>query len=162
MFGPETSTASRAMVGGMVGNNSSGLHSIVWGDTRDHLLEATMLLDDESEVLFGALDEAALFSKLTLPSREGDIYRRMNDLLLNTDNREAIQAGYPKLTLTRRNTGYALDMMIDTGQPFNFCKLLAGSEGTLGILTEAKLNLIPLPPAEVGLDRKSTRLNSSH
>src|SRR3546814_8206250 len=121
MFGPETSTAGLAMVGGMVGNNSSWLHSIVWGDTRDHLLEATMLLDDESEVLFGGLDEAALFSKLTLPSREGDIYRRMNDLLLDTDNREAIQTGYPKPTLTRRNTAYALDMMLDTGQPFNFC-----------------------------------------
>src|SRR3546814_12785499 len=75
----------------------------------------------------------------------------MNDLLLDTDNREAIQTGYPKPTLTRRNTGYALDMMLDTGQPFNFCKLLAGSEGTLGILTEAKLNLNPWPPAEVGM-----------
>lgn len=151
MFGPETSTANRAMVGGMVGNNSSGLHSIVWGDTRSHLLEATVLLDDGSEVVFRALDDATLFDKLTLSTREGDIYRRMNDLLSDADNREAIKTGYPKPTLTRRNTGYALDMMVDTGQPFNFCKLLAGSEGTLGILTEAKLNLIPLPPSEVGL-----------
>src|SRR5690554_2627638 len=86
MFGPETSTASRAMVGGMVGNNSCGLHSIVWGDTRSHLLEATVLLDDGSEVLFKALDDAALFGKLTLSSREGDIYRRMNDLLTSPDN----------------------------------------------------------------------------
>ncbi|MEC3878543.1 FAD-binding and (Fe-S)-binding domain-containing protein [Parapedobacter sp. 10938] len=151
MFGPETSTASRAMIGGMVGNNSCGLHSVVWGDTRSHLLEATVLLDDGSEVVFGALDEAALFNKLTLPTREGDIYRRMNDLLADPQNREAIKKGYPKPTLTRRNTGYALDMMLDTDQPFNFCRLLAGSEGTLGILTEAKLNLLPLPPAEVGL-----------
>ncbi|GGH03423.1 oxidoreductase [Parapedobacter pyrenivorans] len=151
MFGPETSTANRAMVGGMVGNNSSGLHSIVWGDTRSHLLEATVLLDDGSEVVFRALDDATLFDKLTLSTREGDIYRRMNDLLSDADNREAIKTGYPKPTLTRRNTGYALDMMVDTGQPFNFCKLLAGSEGTLGILTGAKLNLIPLPPSEVGL-----------
>ncbi|MFB2117984.1 FAD-binding and (Fe-S)-binding domain-containing protein [Parapedobacter sp. 2B3] len=151
MFGPETSTASRAMVGGMVGNNSCGLHSIVWGDTRSHLLGATVLLDDGSEVVFGALDDAALFGKLTLPTREGDIYRRMNDLLADADNREAIKQGYPKPSLTRRNTGYALDRMLDTAQPFNFCKLLAGSEGTLGILTEAKLNLLPLPPSEVGL-----------
>lgn len=151
MFGPETSTASRAMVGGMVGNNSCGLHSIVWGDTRSHLLEATVLLDDASEVVFKPLDDAALFNKLTLRNREGDIYRRVNDLLADPENREAIENGYPKPTLTRRNTGYALDMMLDTGQPFNFCKLLAGSEGTLGILTEAKLNLLPLPPCEVGL-----------
>ncbi|HWL00083.1 MAG TPA: FAD-binding oxidoreductase, partial [Parapedobacter sp.] len=151
MFGPETSTASRAMVGGMVGNNSCGLHSIVWGDTRSHLREAQVLLDDGSEVVFEPLDEAALFHKLTLPTREGDIYRRMNDLLSDPHNREAIRAGYPKPTLTRRNTGYALDMMLDTGEPFNFCRLLAGSEGTLGILTEAKLNLLPLPPKEVGL-----------
>ncbi|HWK58537.1 MAG TPA: FAD-linked oxidase C-terminal domain-containing protein [Parapedobacter sp.] len=151
MFGPETSTASRAMVGGMVGNNSCGLHSIVWGDTRSHLLEATVLLDDGSEVVFRALDDAALFDKLTSSNREGDIYRRMNDLLTDPANREAIKEGYPKPTLTRRNTGYALDMMLDTEQPFNFCKLLAGSEGTLGILTEAKLNLLPLPPSEVGL-----------
>lgn len=151
MFGPETSTASRAMVGGMVGNNSCGLHSIVWGDTRSHLLEATVLLDDGSEVVFRALDDAVLFKKLTLPNREGEIYRRMNDLLTSPDNQAAIRKGYPKSTLTRRNTGYALDMMVASDQPFNFCKLLAGSEGTLAILTEAKLNLLPLPPSEVGL-----------
>ncbi|WP_257666117.1 FAD-binding and (Fe-S)-binding domain-containing protein [Parapedobacter tibetensis] len=151
MFGPETSTASRAMVGGMVGNNSSGLHSIVWGDTRSHLLSANVLLDDGSEVLFDTLDEAALFDKLKRKGREGDIYRRMNDLLSDPANREAMANGYPKASLTRRNTGYALDLLSDTSQPFNFCKLLAGSEGTLGILTEAKLNLLPLPPKEVGL-----------
>jgi len=151
MFGPETSTASRAMVGGMVGNNSCGLHSIVWGDTRSHLLSANVLVDDASEVVFEALNEKALFNKLKLAGREGDIYRRMNDLLSDPENREAIKAGYPKPALTRRNTGYALDMLSDTSQPFNFCKLFAGSEGTLGILTEAKLNLLPLPPKEIGL-----------
>src|SRR5690606_37916430 len=86
-----------------------------------------------------------------LPNREGEIYRRMNDLLTSPDNQAAIRKGYPKSTLTRRNTGYALDMMVAADQPFNFCKLLAGSEGTLAILTEAKLNLLPLPPSEVGL-----------
>ena len=151
MFGPETSTASRAMVGGMVGNNSCGLHSIVWGDTRSHLLEATVLLDDGSEAVFGPLDEGALFKKLTLTTREGDIYRQMNELLSDPGNRKAIQEGYPEPTLSRRNTGYALDMMLDAGKPFNFCRLLAGSEGTLAILTEAKLNLLPLPPKESGL-----------
>jgi len=151
MFGPETSTASRAMVGGMVGNNSCGLHSIVWGDTRSHLLSAHVLLDDASEVVFEALNERALFDKLKQTDREGDIYRSMNELLADPTNLEAIKRGYPKSTLTRRNTGYALDMLSDMSRPFNFCKLFAGSEGTLGILTEAKLNLLPLPPKEVGL-----------
>ena len=151
MFGPETSTASRAMVGGMVGNNSCGLHSIVWGDTRRHLLSAKVLLDDASEVVFEALSDGQLFDKLKQAGREGDIYRHINELLTDSGNQEAIQTGYPKPSLTRRNTGYALDMLSDTSQPFNFCRLFAGSEGTLGILTEAKLNLLPLPPKEIGL-----------
>lgn len=151
MFGPETSTASRAMVGGMVGNNSSGLHSIVWGDTRSHLLAATVLLDDVSEVVLEPLDTAGLFSKLQQNDREGAIYRGMNALLTEPENRDAIAKGYPKPSITRRNTGYALDLMANTTEPFDFCKLFAGSEGTLGILTEAKLNLLPLPPREVGL-----------
>jgi len=151
MFGPETSTASRAMIGGMVGNNSSGLHSIVWGDTRSHLLAATVLLDDGSLAVFEALDEKGLFGKLTQTDREGDLYRAMIDLLSDSEHRKAILAGYPKRSITRRNTGYALDILSDSSQPFNLCTLLAGSEGTLAFMTEATLNLLPLPAAEAGL-----------
>lgn len=151
MFGPETSTASRAMIGGMIGNNSSGLHSIVWGDTRQNLLEATVLLDDASEAIFEPLDEQRLFAKLTLASREGEIYRKLNALLTDKDHIAAIESGYPKKTLTRRNTGYALDFLVDKASPFNLCHLLAGSEGTLGLVTEAKLKLMALPPKEVGV-----------
>lgn len=150
MFGPETSTANRAMVGGMIGNNSSGLHSIVWGDTRKNLVEATLLLDDGSKVRLEELDEKALFKKLSAPTREGDIYRALNGLLTNKDNIAAIQQGYPKKSITRRNTGYALDFLLGD-RPFNLCNLLAGSEGTIGIITEAKLNLMPLPAKEVGV-----------
>lgn len=151
MFGPETSTASRAMIGGMIGNNSSGLHSIVWGDTRHNLLEASIILDDESEVLFKDLNEGEYFEKLSQKGREGEIYRSLNALLTNKENQEAIHAGYPKSEITRRNTGYALDMLSDTSVPFNLCRLLAGSEGTIGIITEAKVKLMPLPPKEIGL-----------
>src|SRR5690554_880019 len=151
LFGPETSTASRAMIGGMVGNNSSGLHSIVWGDTRSNLLTANVLLDDGATVVFEELDEASLFAKLKKAGREGDIYRAMNALLADPANRDAIAKGYPKPSITRRNTGYALDVLADASQPFNLCNLLAGSEGTLGILTEAKLKLMPLPAPEEGL-----------
>ncbi|MFD1769055.1 FAD-binding and (Fe-S)-binding domain-containing protein [Sphingobacterium suaedae] len=151
MFGPETSTANRAMIGGMIGNNSSGLHSIVWGDTRQNLLEASVLLDDGSEVLFQPLDEKCLFEKLASAGREGDIYRQLNKLLTTKANREAIVSGYPKKTLARRNTGYALDFLVDNSNLFNLCHLLAGSEGTIGLVTEAKLRLMPLPPPEIGL-----------
>ncbi|MCY4779702.1 FAD-binding protein [Sphingobacterium sp. UT-1RO-CII-1] len=151
MFGPETSTASRAMIGGMIGNNSSGLHSIVWGDTRANLLEAAVILDDGSEVTFKALDERVFFEKLTASSREGELYRQMNSLLTSKENIDAIVSGFPKSDISRRNTGYALDLLIDTSENFNFCQLLAGSEGTLALITEAKLKLMPLPPKEIGL-----------
>ncbi len=151
MFGPETSTASRAMIGGMIGNNSSGLHSIVWGDTRNNLISANVILDDCSEVAFESLDEAGFFKKLLLTGREGDIYRHMNSLLTNPQHLSAIETGYPKRSITRRNTGYALDILCDRSGPFNMCNLLAGSEGTLAVVTEAKLKLMPLPPPELGL-----------
>ncbi|WP_343043502.1 FAD-binding and (Fe-S)-binding domain-containing protein [Sphingobacterium shayense] len=150
MFGPETSTANRAMIGGMIGNNSSGLHSIVWGDTRKNLIDATVLLDDGSKVVFQELDDKGLFEKLSTSTREGDIYRALNSLLTNKNNISAIERGYPKKSITRRNTGYALDFML-ADRPFNLCNLLAGSEGTIGIITEAKLKLMPLPKKEVGV-----------
>src|SRR5690606_27246324 len=151
MFGPETSTASRAMVGGMIGNNSSGLHSIVWGDTRQNLISADVLLDDGSEVIFEELDPTQLFARLSQNNREGQIYRAMNTLVTDEENIGIIQSGYPKKNITRRNTGYALDSLIDSGSSFNLCSLLAGSEGTIGLVTEAKLRLRPLPPKEIGL-----------
>lgn len=151
MFGPETSTASRAMLGGMIGNNSSGLHSIVWGDTRENLLEAHVLLNDGTETIFKELDPQAYFAKLAQKDREGEIYRQLNDIITNKENIEIIQSGYPKKDITRRNTGYALDYLVDNTKPFNLCNLLAGSEGTIGIVTEAKIRLRPLPPKEIGL-----------
>jgi len=151
MFGPETSTASRAMIGGMIGNNSSGLHSIVWGDTRENLIEATVLLDDGSTVIFNALTQEEYFKKLIQKDREGEIYRKLNDILVNPAHIEAIEKGYPKKSITRRNTGYALDYMVNAELPFNMCNLLAGSEGTLAVVTEAKLKLLPLPAPELGL-----------
>ncbi len=151
MFGPETSTASRAMIGGMIGNNSSGLHSIVWGDTRQNLISAQVILDDGSEVVFEELDPQRLFAKLAKDDREGQIYRGINTLIVDEEHRRIIKSGYPKKNITRRNTGYALDVLVDDDNSFNLCHLLAGSEGTLGLITEAKLKLRPLPPKELGL-----------
>jgi len=81
----------------------------------------------------------------------------MRKLLSNYDNQVSIRNEFPKKSVERRNTGYALDLLVETapftagGPDFNFCTLLAGSEGTLGFLTEIKLDLSPLPPKETGL-----------
>lgn len=153
MFGPETSTASRAMIGGMVGNNSCGLHSIVWGSVRDHLIEASVILSDGTEAVFAA--------KINFEDAQNNleqaIYRQVISLLSNEGNQQLIKASYPKRTVTRRNTGYALDSLLQTepfeqdGAPFNLCRLLAGSEGTLAFVTEVKIGLLDLPPAQTAL-----------
>lgn len=154
MYGPETSTANRAMIGGMVGNNSCGLHSIVWGSARDHLIEATVILSDGSTAVFKDIDlQDAVHSN----GLEGNIYQSLFELLQQKQNQTLIHQNFPSKEVVRRNTGYALDALIemhpfiDNGSPFNLCKLLAGSEGTLAFITELKLNLLPLPPKEVGL-----------
>jgi len=158
MFGPETSTASRAMIGGMVGNNSCGLHSIKWGSTRDHLLEAKVLLSDGSEATFKAVSPAELVNQTSNSgSLESNIYQTILALLKNPINQELIHQNFPKKTITRRNTGYALDALLATAPfsnpavPFNLCNLIAGSEGTLCFLTELKINLLELPPPENAL-----------
>ena len=156
-FGPETSTANRAMIGGMVGNNSCGSNSVVYRSTREHLLEVTALLSDGSEVVFKALSIDEFHEKCELHTLEGEIYRTTRTLLSNYDNQQEIRKEFPKKSVERRNTGYAIDLLIDTepfaagGPQFNFCKLIAGSEGTLAFITEIKLNVVPQPPKEVGL-----------
>ena len=153
-FGPETSTSSRCNMGGMVGNNSCGSHSVIYGSTRDHTIELKTLLSDGSEVVFGPVDKTVFDYKCNQDNLEGKIYRNIREILDNPENRKSIKENYPDPRIPRRNTGYALDLLLDTeifdeesSKPFNFCKLLAGSEGTLAVTTEIKLNLVPLPPA---------------
>lgn len=156
-FGPETSTANRAMIGGMVGNNSCGSNSVVYRSTREHLLEVTAFLSDGTETVFKALTLDEFHEKCEAPGLEGQIYRQTRSLLSNYDNQVEIRKEFPKPSIERRNTGYAIDLLLETapftaGEPdFNFCKLIAGSEGTLAFITEIKLNVVPLPPKEVGL-----------
>ncbi len=156
-FGPETSTANRAMIGGMVGNNSCGSNSVVYRSTREHLLEVKALLSDGSEVVFGAVDLDTFHAKCELQTLEGSIYRTTRSLLSHYETQEEIRKEFPKKSVERRNTGYAVDLLIDMapftagGPEFNFCSLIAGSEGTLAFITEIKLNVVPLPPKEVGL-----------
>lgn len=153
MFGPETSTANRAMIGGMVGNNSSGLHSIIWGDTRQNLLELEVLLHDGSEVVLRELSLEELTQKCLQDNLEGTIYQKLKAILDDPKNKESIKTGFPKSSITRRNTGYALDQLLQMldDNKIDLSKLIAGSEGTLCFITEIKLNLIDLPPAEAGM-----------
>jgi len=151
-FAPETSTSNRCMIGGMVGNNSCGSHSVVYGTTRDHLLEVNALLSDSSEALFKSCNIFEYEQKLNLKNFEGDIYRKIDSILNKKENQEQIRKEFPKPEIKRRNTGYAIDVLLESepftegNESFNFCKLLAGSEGTLAFSTEIKLNLVDLPP----------------
>ncbi|MFI3297213.1 MAG: FAD-binding protein [bacterium] len=153
-FAPETSTSNRCCVGGMVGNNSCGSHSLVYGSTREHLLKAEVVLSDSSVVVFEDLDNTEVEAKLAKRTLEGDIYNGILSILLDKDNQREIRDNFPDKTLTRRNSGYALDELLNNNffdsnnvSKFNLCKVLAGSEGTLAFATELTLNLEPLPPA---------------
>jgi FAD/FMN-containing dehydrogenase/Fe-S oxidoreductase len=156
-FAPETSTSSRCMIGGMVGNNSCGAHSLVYGSTRDHLLEVHALLSDGSEVVFNNLNHGQFLQKCNQQNLEGSIYRQIHQLLSDKEIREEITLQYPDKSIRRRNTGYAMDLLMDSvpfctdGEDFSFCKLIAGSEGTLAFITKIKLNLVPLSPPVKGL-----------
>ncbi len=152
-FGPETSTSNRCNIGGMVGNNSCGSHSLVYGSTRDHTIELHTVLSDGSEAVFGPVDKKGFEERCEKQSLEGGIYRTIRKILEDPENQKNIREGYPDPAIPRRNTGYALDLLLDSAifnnssdREFNFCRLLAGSEGTLAIITEIKLNLVPVPP----------------
>ena len=156
-FGPETSTANRAMIGGMVGNNSCGSNSVVYRSTREHLLEVKALLSDGSEAEFKTLDIESFHAKCEGDTLEANVYKTIRSLLSNYENQVEIKKEYPKKSVERRNTGYAIDVLLEAapftagGVDFNFCKLIAGSEGTLAFITEIKLQVSPLSTKETGL-----------
>jgi FAD/FMN-containing dehydrogenase/Fe-S oxidoreductase len=151
-FAPETSTQNRCMIGGMVGNNACGANSAVYGSTRDHLTSARAVLSDGSTAEFGPLLPEEFEAKCLGDTLEASIYRETKRLLADAGNRAEIAREFPKSSIHRRNTGYALDLLGECapftpgGPPFNLCRLLAGSEGTLAFLTEITLACDPLPP----------------
>ncbi len=159
LFGPETSTANRAMIGGMVGNNSCGSNSVIYGSTREHTISISGFLSDGSFATFEGLTPNQIQQKIDDGDLfEASIYRDTIKLLESAETQRQILDEFPKSEISRRNTGYAIDLLLDcetfspnSHQPFNFCKLLAGSEGTLFFTTEIKLNCLPLPPPISGL-----------
>jgi len=156
-FGPETSTSGRCMMGGMLGNNSCGSHSIIYGSTRDHTLEVSAILSDGSKAVFGDLNKNEFEQKCAGSNLESKLYNNIHFILSDQENQKGIRQEYPDINIKRRNTGYAIDLLLESnlytkgGDQFNFSKLLAGSEGTLAFTTEIKLNLVPAPPKEKAL-----------
>lgn len=155
-FAPETSTSNRCCIGGMVGNNSCGKNSLVYGSTRHHLLEAKVVLADGSVEHFRdySLSELELrfgsrFWEHEPQSLIESIYSQLVSMHADAATRACIESNYPDRSLRRRSCGYALDEVID-GLPLriNLCHLLAGSEGTLAFATEVKLSLDPLPSTD--------------
>ncbi len=140
LFAPDPSTSSRANIGGAIGNNSCGAHSIIYGKTVDHVSALDVILSDGSMAKFERLNERTLAQKLAITRFEGDIYRKVHDLALN--NQIEIERRYPKIM--RRVGGYNLDLVREASS-INLCNLVVGSEGTLAVATAAKLRLEPLP-----------------
>ncbi|MEQ1747129.1 MAG: FAD-linked oxidase C-terminal domain-containing protein [Saprospiraceae bacterium] len=150
-FSPNTSTANRCMLGGMVGNNSCGTTSLVYGSTRDHVLALETVLSDGSEARFEALSPGDFEKKCLGTGLEAELYRQIRAELAPPEVQAEIKSQYPKPEIHRRNTGYAVDLLLRSNQftpagpDFNFCTMLTGSEGTLAFTTEITLHLDPLP-----------------
>ena len=157
-FGPETSTANRAMMGGMLGNNSCGSNSIIYGSVREHVKGLRGFFGDGKFGAITPLGRDAVREKCRMEDVEGGIYRKLVGLLGDGANREEIRREFPKPEIPRRNSGYALDLLMDceifnpeSGRLFDLCQLVAGSEGTLFFATEIDLDWDPLPPARQAL-----------
>ena len=153
-FGPNTSTSNRCMIGGMVGNNSSGSTSIKYGVTRDKVLQIDGILSDGSLASFKELSSEEFIAKTKVKSLEGEIYSTIFSELSQKKIQKEIKDQFPKPNIHRRNTGYAVDELLTSNlfggeEPsINLAKLLAGSEGTLVFSTEITLQLDTIQPKE--------------
>ena len=147
-FGPDPASSNRACLGGIVSNNSTGSHSILYGMTADHVLEMNVILSDGSITTFGPVDAEALYQYQLRPGLEGQIYRQV--AAIRRERADVIRAGTPRHW--RRCGGYNLDRFVEGAnflwpqdKRFNLAKLVCGAEGTLATMTEIKLNLVPRP-----------------
>lgn len=151
-FGPNTSTSNRCMIGGMVGNNSSGTTSIQYGVTRDKVLELKTVLSNGDTAIFNELTTNQFQQKIKENGLENDIYRSIFKELSKIENQQEIHENFPKPEIHRRNTGYAIDALLNfelfggTETNINLAKLLCGSEGTLAFTTEITIQLDAIPP----------------
>jgi FAD/FMN-containing dehydrogenase/Fe-S oxidoreductase len=146
-FAPDISTASRATLGGMMANNSSGARSVLYGKTIDHVLEQHVVLSDGSVVHLRPVDQQEAAALAGGDSLEAAAYRVIQRVA--AECADEIRARFPKVM--RRVGGYNLDEFVQPSRPVNLTKLMVGSEGTLGVILEAKVNLVPLPKAKAVL-----------
>ena len=153
-FAPDISTASRATIGGMIANNSSGARSVLYGKTIDHVLELRVVLSDGSLAHFRSLSPAELEEMCRGESLEATCYREVRRVAAAAA--PEIERRFPKIL--RRVGGYNLDCFAGTPQSFNLSQLIVGSEGTLGVVIEATINLVPLPRAKAVLTVECTDL----
>ena len=157
-FGPDPASSNRAAMGGIVSNNSTGAHSILYGMTADHVLETNVILNDGSAAHFSALSPEQLAQKQQLDSLEGRLYQQLVDLTVDPAHQAVIRSHTPRHW--RRCGGYNLDRLIAGAETadgralnfqwpvdtrFNLAKMVCGAEGTLAVMTEIKLNLVPRP-----------------
>ena len=143
-FAPDVSTASRATVGGMMANNSSGTHSLIYGKTIDHVLEQKVVLADGTVSHLHPLSPQERERICAGDTLEAAGYRVVGELA--AAHADEIDRRFPKIL--RRVGGYNLDAFVATDRPFNLCNLMVGSEGTLGVVVEAKVHLVGLPKAK--------------
>ena len=146
-FAPDISTASRATVGGMISNNSSGARSVLYGKTIDHVLDLHVALSDGAIVHLRPVTPDELGPVCAADTLEGRCYRTLRRL--GREHAAEVDRRYPKIL--RRVGGYNLDAFTDPARPFNLANLIVGSEGTLGLVVEARVNLVRLPAAQAVL-----------
>ena len=140
-FAPELSTSNRATIGGMINTDASGQGSCRYGKTRDHVLELRTVLLDGTEWTSAPLADGELDVIAQRQDRVGQVHRLLDSI--QRDHADLIAAKFPKLN--RCLTGYDLAHIRDEAGRFNLNNILCGSEGTLGFITEAKLNLLVTP-----------------
>lgn len=141
-FAPDPSAGNRSTVGGAIGNNASGAHSLVYGMTDAYVDELDLVLDDGSLLTVGEIPLAQLPAKRRAPGREGALYEAVARVL--ETERDEIERRYPKVK--RLASGYNLSRIVQ-GDSFNLARLIVGSEGTLAVVVRARLRLEPVPPA---------------
>ena len=157
MYAPDVATSSRANVGGTIGNNSAGSHSLIYGKTIDHVMALDLVLSNADEITASPISPKELESKKQGKTLEANIYRELCRIC--EDNAAEIRKRYPRIL--RRVAGYNLDEFVtdagskevtpyrrdgcDENHPFSLTKILVGSEGTLATTVEAIVNLVPIP-----------------
>lgn len=140
-FAPELSTSNRATIGGMINTDASGQGSCTYGKTRDHVLELDSVLLGGERLRSAALDDEQLAQQLARQDRIGELYRCAE--AIQREKAELIEARFPKLN--RCLTGYDLAHLREADGRFNLNSVLCGAEGSLGLIVEAKLNVLPIP-----------------